>query len=292
MVIPFPKSEPPPFHGIPGTFEEHCADELRVDTRYQRAIRKGRVRRIVKNFRNTGFSFLTLSARDDGTFVVLDGQHRLTAIRELGWGEHPLPCVVYRGLTLEDEAEIFESTQSPSARLSLAPADRFKARLIAKETTALAINATVEAFGYHLNFTGGTTRDPNDIDAISAIEFVWNRHGPGSLSTLLAITRAAFPTSENVHLSGALLAGLSSFLHRYHGMYFDDRLLFVLRKVTPVHYTEDGKTIRKAIGGGFYDAVGRAILKEYNYKLSTNKLPEWDAVRIRRSGGRTDPMLW
>lgn len=54
-----------------------------------------------------GFEAIWVSQREDGTMVVLDGQHRLVAFRLAG--KKKILCKVFRGLTYEQERTIIEN---------------------------------------------------------------------------------------------------------------------------------------------------------------------------------------
>lgn len=76
-----------------------------VDTRYQRALQAYKVRRIAGNFDAEAVGVLLVSKREGGEYVILDGQHRLAALRMVD-RTHAL-CQVFSGLTLAREAQIY-----------------------------------------------------------------------------------------------------------------------------------------------------------------------------------------
>ncbi|MDY5220460.1 MAG: DUF6551 family protein, partial [Eubacteriales bacterium] len=56
-----------------------------VTEEYQRVMNMRNVAGIVKHFDPAKLGVLVVSHRKDGTYAVLDGQHRLTALRKLGY---------------------------------------------------------------------------------------------------------------------------------------------------------------------------------------------------------------
>ena len=74
--------------GIPAKEVEQrieCVPLERIVTeQYQRILNMKNVAGIVKNFDPAKLGVLVVSHRTDGTYAVLDGQHRLTALRRLG----------------------------------------------------------------------------------------------------------------------------------------------------------------------------------------------------------------
>src|SRR5256885_16921269 len=101
-----------------------------------------------------------VSQRDDGTYIVLDGQHRREILMQIGWGDKKVQCRVYHGLTIDQEARIFlgrNDSRKPS------PVARFLAAGQAYKPEAVAINAIVEHIGWRVH-------EPTGKGCISAIE--------------------------------------------------------------------------------------------------------------------------
>ena len=78
--------------------------DLNTDRTYQRPLRKT-YKKIAAQFDPLLLSTITVSKRLDGTYWILDGQHRVAAAKELGIPT--LDALIYSGLTLEEEAYIF-----------------------------------------------------------------------------------------------------------------------------------------------------------------------------------------
>ncbi|WP_204178024.1 ParB/Srx family N-terminal domain-containing protein [Staphylococcus sp. GDY8P11P] len=84
-------------------FETVKINDLKVDYSY-RSSNNPNSDGIVENFNRLAIGFITVSAREDGLYIV-DGIRRVEAIKELGY-EDCLAELLY-GLTVEDEASIF-----------------------------------------------------------------------------------------------------------------------------------------------------------------------------------------
>ena len=87
-----------------------------VTEQYQRILNMKNVAGIVKNFDPAKLGVLVVSHRADGTYAVLDGQHRLAALRRLGYDA--ANCIVLEGMTIRQEADYFAGrtrTSSPCA---------------------------------------------------------------------------------------------------------------------------------------------------------------------------------
>lgn len=66
------------------TFEILPLDRLFLET-YQRTLNPQKVKRIVREFDPSKLGVLMISERPDGRYAVIDGQHRMTALREMGY---------------------------------------------------------------------------------------------------------------------------------------------------------------------------------------------------------------
>jgi hypothetical protein len=261
--------------GVRSSLEWVDVKDLMIDVAYQRPVREHHVNKIVKNFDPDMFGNLIVSARKGGGMYVVDGQHRVEAVRKMGWGDQRVPCIVYHGMTLEEEARAFFYPQSN--RVQLIPAERFKARLAAGDESAVNLVRKVESFGYGLNLTMGSSDNARIIDAISAVERL-DAAREDVLSEVLATCRAAWG-QDQFKLTSTIIVGLGRFIYRYWGVYDRNRLTTSLRNSTPLRVEGDGKDFRKVLGGKGDDATGRAILHLYNHKLQSKRLPDWDEAK-------------
>lgn len=87
---------------------------LVTDGNYQRPASR-LVKDIAENYDPTLVKFLEVSYRD-GLFHVIDGQNRLAASKIVG--VESLPCIIYEGLTEEEEARRFAEQQNNVTRLT------------------------------------------------------------------------------------------------------------------------------------------------------------------------------
>lgn len=114
---------------------------LTVDKSYQREVGKAgitHINRILLAFNWNCYQPIVVSERDDGTYAVIDGQHRLEAAKK-----HPqidsLPCYIIEAPDVAKQAEIFVAVNS--RRIGLTSLQQFHAAVAAKQREAM------EAFG-------------------------------------------------------------------------------------------------------------------------------------------------
>lgn len=111
---------------------------LRVNDVYQREVRaNGRtnVIQIAKNFKWSKFGVVLVAAVGNGTFAIIDGQHRTlgAAIR----GIDAVPCLILHGVNIEQQAEIFAAINGKVTAISALSI--FHAELASKDPMALRV---------------------------------------------------------------------------------------------------------------------------------------------------------
>lgn len=84
-------------------FETVKINDLKVDYSY-RSSNNPNSDGIVENFNRLAIGFITVSAREDGLYIV-DGIRRVEALKQLGYEECFAELLF--GLTVEDEAKVF-----------------------------------------------------------------------------------------------------------------------------------------------------------------------------------------
>ena len=112
-----------------------------------------------------------VSHRADGTYAVLDGQHRLTALRRLGYDA--ANCIVLEGMTIQQEADYFrrQNENKQSLRIN----DTFNASLWAEDAESLRIKELMDKYG----FRHGKSGQPMCICAIGALQRILRRLATG-----------------------------------------------------------------------------------------------------------------
>ena len=182
---------------------------------YQRPTKAAQVDSIVKNFDEARLGTLTVSQRD-GKFNIIDGSHRLSALRKKGY-THAL-CEILSGLTYEQEAEYFRSQCEGNRPLK--PLDLFKAGIIAGDVKCLKIEEIVKANSFTIGFS---YKEFKQIGAIQALFSIVDDYGFEVLDDTLCIIANTWAGIGRA-TSGDCLLGVAEFVHRYGVLDFDKRL--------------------------------------------------------------------
>lgn len=270
--------------------ERIVAGKLILPPEYQRPLKEHLVKRIMREFNPYEFLVLLVSQRMDGNYYLIDGQNRIEALRRMGWLDQNVDCLVFRGISLEQEAHIFWYTTKN--RLAIRPAERFRAQLVSREADAIWINATVESYGFTLNLTSGGVRAVSALDCIGAIERVIATYGRVVLMETLEVMRDSWRNGSQ-KIQGNAMIGLSRFIRRYQNneRYDRRRLVHILQQHVVADIESGGRRLKDARKKmPLPDAYGQTILDLYNNRLSESKrLPDWYELQPSGGGDRRSP---
>ena len=222
--------------------------------------------KLASQFNLEGMGYPVVSLRD-GMFYVVDGQHRIAALRILGFEEDTIQCEVYEGLTQEEEAELFLERNYNKA---VSPFDKFTKAVNAGRATATEIDRIVRAQGLHIS----RTRREGGISAVASLQRVHGRQGPAELGRVLRIIRDAY---GSIGFEGIVIDGLSLCLHRYDGQVEDapmvERLLKTNGGVNGLLQPAERYHIKT--GQPRPQCIAAALVDIYNRAKGGKKLAPW-----------------
>lgn len=237
---------------------------------YQSEIVAPRLKRIIETFDPEKVGFVYLSLRENGKLYVVDGQHRVEAIRFLQRIVGPMvPAIVQTGMTTQAEAKFF-TTQSATHRRTVTPDNIHHASLEAGDQTALAIERIVRRCGYYM---GNRKQDGfGRLRPVSTVYEIAERYGYQVLAdTLTFVTRTWGAGSSPEQ---ALLHGIALFIGMFPGAN--------LKSVEHDAGADDMKTFIadcKRAGGRLYSSRERVALQLhtfYNRRNRKHSLPPFE----------------
>lgn len=246
--------------------------ELAIDRRVQRELDGTWVAKIAKNLDLDQLGIITVSRREDGSTIILDGQHRVEALRYTGHTEYVVDCRVLDELTIEEEARTFRilnNTRNPSL------VSRFLARVIEGEETATDINKILGKFGWQPSHS----KVDGSFSAISTLEVVYRGSREAAWSTIETVTQAWGNSLAAVH--GQIIFGLGAVYQRHGDEVLISRMVSHLSPITPAELLIRAKALASARGRRVGSAVSELAIAEYNRQRGT-KLPDWNSPRQTR----------
>ena len=118
--------------------------DVRADHAYQRDLDERRIRRMAERWDDAMSGVVVVSERDDGLYVI-DGQHRIAAQVAMGQADKMIAVDVRRGLTLQQEADLFYRLNGPNGQCAVKAYFKYRARLVAEEPVAVEINSILRS---------------------------------------------------------------------------------------------------------------------------------------------------
>lgn len=241
-------------------------EQMRVSPMAQREIRRARVDRIVASFDLEQIGTPTVNERD-GHFYIIDGQHRIEALRELGWGDQQIQCWAYAGLSEEDEAEKFLKLNDT---LAVDAFSKFKVGVHAGREAETDIDRIVRAADLRVSMD---IRD-GSVRAVGTLRRIYDRDGAATLARTLRICRDAYGDSG---LEAPVLDGIGLLCGRYNGE-IDDAA--AVTKLAKTHGGVNGllgkaENMRRQTGNPRNHCVAAAAVELINAGRGGRKLPSW-----------------
>jgi hypothetical protein len=182
--------------------------DIAVDA-YQRSVSSAHVAKIVREFDERLLGLPVLSVRDNGSCYVVDGQHRIEALRKLGITE--VDCQVLREADSQAEAQLFVKVNTTKKGLN--GVDKFFALIEAKNESAIQCKALFAKYGWEL-VRGSTTRVQTRGDLAmrpnAATLAVFN-DSPAELEIALNVLIEAFPADADGFRSAQVAKSMVSF---------------------------------------------------------------------------------
>ena len=259
------------------------ARHLFVDHTYQRPLDENRITKMVAEFNPEPLGVIDVSDRGDGTFAIVEGQHRWAAAREA----HPdrdgvhLVCLVHTGLTTTDEAHLFH--QIDVRRRALSGWDRWKARRGAGDPVVAEIEAVVTSHG----LLGDPAPRDRSVAATKTLETVYELGGQQLLSNTMLILTRAYRITRDAY-DGNLIHGLALILHHYNLVdeLNIDRLVTALEGIAPRQIKARAATLRETHRGVLPRLVAAVIVNQYNQPRDAGSNVCWNDSR---PGASTTP---
>lgn len=176
------------------------ANDLLVDFSYQRVVSDKKVKSIVKNFNRNAVGVVTLSIRENGDLYIIDGQHRVEALKALGKGDDDINAIIFFDLSIADEAELFVIMNEVRTRPMRT--DLHKASAASGDLSSIEIDEALAS----LNLQIGNKPGYGIVRAISVIHKVYDALGKDKLRDVLKVLIDANGNHSSTFAAEYLLA--------------------------------------------------------------------------------------
>lgn len=253
-------------------------NSLKIDRSYQRELNHDRVKRMVKTFSPALVLPFAVNMRTNGELFTVDGQHRTAMLVALGKGDAEVPCALYYGLTIAEEAWLFDELNKRQAKLT--PLQQFRGGVAAGDAVAMAINQAAEDAGFVIN-PDRRGREGSNIPAVASLKHVRSQYGMGGLAKTLHLIAATWGTEHGP--SGDIIKHVADFIYRYESRFDVNRFVRVFGGIDTIALTKEVK-VNKVTGGMDFDTAWNFKLTEiYNKNIrAQNRLPTILELRARQ----------
>ena len=254
---------------LQSTEELLSTGELYSGQPYQRPVSDPAVDRLVREWDPRLLTPLAVSYRE-GRYNLVDGQHRICAMRKKNGGKDVTTlCRVYRGLTYEQEAELYYKLDKAKGHLRLSHATKALVES-GSDTEITEIKRLLEGVG----FIWALDKPAGEAFEIGATRAVINSSpllGAASSTRMLTLAARTW-LGTSCSLKASMLSGMTLFLKTYETELDDDAFIKRLSAVDPDEILRRGKA-------DF--STNRAALRFARVI--------WDKYNSQRSGGRKLP---
>lgn len=242
---------------------------------YQRPVNWPFVRKEAARFDPTLVGTIDVAARPrEGRFSILDGQQRVEICRLVG--KDTIWASVYTGLDEASEARFF--LHKNHDRNAMHPLYTFRARVIAADPDALAIQAIVQSFGYELAISAARPgRNEHHIAAVAAVLSAYAKRRPDGtecLTPTLATLRLTTLGREQGQAS-VLIRGLASLYSTYSEDELQEPILReAINALGPALILGRARDLARGSGGNAEQATRKVLVSEYDRRAGRElKLP-------------------
>lgn len=253
----------------PGVSRDLSTAKLTSGLPYQRPMKPEDVDRLIAKWDDRLLTPIVVSFRD-GNFNVVDGQHRIAAMRKMaGGGDVTVPCIIYTGLTYEQEAELYYMLDRTKGRLRLAHATKALVES-ASDAAIIDVKQRVEDAGF-VWALDKPTGEPFEIAATRAVINAYRLLGGEAFTRMLGLVAATWQGTPK-SLKSSILSGMALFLKTYETELVDRTFIKRLSTIDPEEIIRRGKvdfsTNKAAL------RYARVILNKYNsQQRGGQKLP-------------------
>lgn len=239
---------------------------MRVAPLAQRELKQHRVDKLVANFDLEQLGTPTVNCRDD-RYYVIDGQHRIEALKAIGYGDQSVQCWLYKGLTEADEAEKFLQLNDI---LAVDAFPKFMVAVTAGRSDESAVNEIVEKAGLRI----GMTMQPRTVRAVATLLRVYRQGGPDCLKRTL---RIAYESFGDAGMEASVISGIGLLCQRFNGQVDDDRAIaqFGAIRNGVGGLMQQVAILRQQTGKMTTHCVAAAAVDFYNKGQRARRLPSW-----------------
>lgn len=245
-------------------------EQIKKDPKYQREIDVARIKRITKHWDDDLVNPPKVSLRENGNYYVFNGQHTLAAWKKR-YGNRPILCKVYRGLTETEEKDLFVKQEGFAK--AVGKVDKLRAEYNAGTKDVVDMVNCVKLAGCIIDFDSLPSNAKNRINAIATAYDIYKSVGRDYFINILDILRRAFFGDQNAFKDGFLKGMGYLFLHNAD-QFTCQKMIEALQKQPIEWYIQKANVY---VGQSARVKFARAIAEQYNKQKRSKRIIIGDA---------------
>lgn len=247
--------------------------DLQICPQAQQDYHSAHAAKIASNFSFEALGYPVVSHRG-GVYYIVDGQHRVAAMKMLGYLNSKVECECYEGLSEVEEAELFLTRNN---RRNVRAFDKFRISITAQRPAQRDIEKIVNSLGLHI----GAGISEGSIRATATLEVIYSMFEGGTLRRTLKIIRDAYGSSG---FDANVMKGIALVCHRYGDEFSDDD---AITRLSAVHGGVTGllgkaTVLKKQTSAQKGHCVAAAVVDILNSGRGGHKLTPWWAGQTLR----------
>lgn len=240
-------------------------EQIKKDPKYQREIDVTRIKRITKHWDDDLVNPPKVSLRENGNYYVFNGQHTLAAWKKR-YGNRPILCKVYRGLTELEEKDLFVKQEGFAK--AVGKVDKLRAEYNAGTPDVVDMVNCVKLAGCIIDFESLPSAAKNRVNAIATAYDVYKDVGHDYFINILDILRRAFFGDQNAFKDG-FLKGMGYLFKNNSDQFTCRKMIDALTKQPIDWYIQKANVY---IGQSAKVKYARAFAEQYNKRKSSGKI--------------------
>jgi hypothetical protein len=240
-------------------------DSLWSDSTYQPKLDLKRVRRMADHIDWNLIGLVVVNERQigSGVYDIVDGQHRVAALRMAG--EEMAPCEIHRGLTTMEAADLFVKLQQ-LRRSRLISGDMYRALRAAGNPHLLAFERIVQGCGLTvtLSASGKTT-----VKGTKGLVDFTERFGEYRMRAALTALNKAWPENDVAHTTRMIQGAV------IYAVCFPESIETCAdrwRHTDPKRIEYSASHIRETEGGRTFTVFAKALAHANNLRTRVKKV--------------------
>lgn len=240
--------------------------DLLVDYSYQRETIDSKVVNIIRNFNAKAIGVVILSIRENGDLYIIDGAHRIEAMKRMNMGEVDVNAVVYFNLSVKDEADLFVLLNDN--RTKPKRSDLHRAAAKSGDQNALGIENVLSKHGLAV----GNKPGEGIVRAIGTLHKVTSKIGFDNLDKTLTVLQDAYG-SHSTAFQAEFLSAVSMIIVKCNNVDLK-RLAAAIAKLGDPNYVVSKIANGSGTTSPFIKIMNLALLivDSYNNKLRSNRI--------------------